>query len=241
MIVYVTDGTDELLRNFYGVRRFIKDNELTDAKTYLYVFTTYDGSCTVGRLCVSGETDMAQVKKADALTKIVAVLEELDAPDRTRVINAALTLFGEETTTDERIDNTRKDDRIHRTRSAPADEQGYFDAKDPRTKGEELAVAARYREEHESATTSTREELEKVIRAARRNFDSGNFKRDLDNARRKGLFNSGTGKQIVLSHRGQRYADALPDRQAAKAAPKPKRAGGRRAKKKTSATARKQS
>ncbi|MCZ7597853.1 MAG: hypothetical protein M5U09_09150 [Gammaproteobacteria bacterium] len=72
-------------------------------------------------------------------------------------------------------------------------------------------------EQHADAEASTQGELKEVIKAARRNFDANNFRRDLDNARTKGLFNRGTGKDsAVLSHYGQNYVDALPDREALK-------------------------
>lgn len=52
-----------------------------------------------------------------------------------------------------------------------------------------------------------------MISAARRNFDASNFGRDINNARTKGLFNKGTGKDAyVLSYYGQNYVDILPNR-----------------------------
>lgn len=104
--------------------------------------------------------------------------------------------------------------------------QSYFAAKNPRTKGEELAAAARYRELNEGAESSTRADLERVIKNARRNFDAGNFRRDLENARTSGLFTRGSGKDsIILSTYGQSYVDALPDRAVAKQFARPKRGG----------------
>lgn len=101
------------------------------------------------------------------------------------------------------------------------DAAGFFSSKEPKNKGEELAVAARYRELKQDASEHEKEELEKVVRAARRNFDSKNYSRDIDNARRKGLFNHGT--PTTLSYFGQEYVDALPDREKVKSIPSPGR------------------
>jgi hypothetical protein len=173
---------------------------------------------------------MAKNKVLEATTGIVTILEPLERDDRARVIRAALTLVGEE-----------------KLPQIPSNEGGgvtggiggggvgvgnakaYFDQKEPRTKGEELATAARFREQHADAEASTQAELKEVIKAARRNFDASNFRRDLENARTKGLFNRGTGKDSsVLSHYGQNYVDALPDRDAVKKLRNPKRAGAKR-------------
>jgi len=171
---------------------------------------------------------MAKSKAVDAVSKVVGVLQSLKADERARVVQAALTLVGDEAgkPLTEVIEATGM---ASQGRGVQAGEKAYFDAKEPRTKLEELAVAARYREEKEGATSSTRADIEKVVKAARRNFDGKNFRRDLDNARRKGLFNSGTGKDsIILSYYGQKYVDALPNREALKATTKPKQAGGAR-------------
>lgn len=179
---------------------------------------------------------MAKNKVLEATTGIVAILEPLESDDRARVIRAALTLVGEE-----ELPQGRSGKGGNGTGESGGGRGGggggggvgnakaYFDQKEPRTKGEELATAARFREQHADAEASTKDELEKVIKAARRNFDANNFKRDLENARTKGLFNRGTGKDSsVLSHYGQNYVDALPDREAVKKLRNPKRAGAKR-------------
>ena len=82
------------------------------------------------------------------------------------------------------------------------------------------------------APTNSKAEFEAVIRKARRDFDSGNFSRDMSNAKRSGFFTSAGGRDgHVLSHHGQRYVDALPDRDAAKKVPGGKKRGGPRKKK----------
>lgn len=175
----------------------------------------------------------AKNKTVDAAGRIVEILEPLEPTDRSRVIHAALTLLGEDSSFDLNAHGASAgtEGKKRERQAKDLTEHAYFDAKEPRTKGEELAVAARYREEYQEAITSTRAGLEQIIRAARRNFDGGNFRRDLDNAKRKGLFNSGTGKDsIVLSHYGQKYVDALPDRDAVKVVRHPKRSGSVRRK-----------
>ena len=67
-----------------------------------------------------------------------------------------------------------------------------------------------------------------MIQAARRNFDDGNYRRDIENARVKGLFNRGK-TEAVLSHFGQSVVDTLPDRAGLKELKKPKRTSARRA------------
>lgn len=174
---------------------------------------------------------MAKARPVDVVTKIVSILEPLEPGGRARAIHAALTLLGD----DQRIDPSALggDAGAAGRRPPRITEKAFFDSKDPRTKSEQLAVAARYREEQENATASTRAELEKVITTARRNFDKNNYRRDLDNARRKGFFTSGTGKDAaVLSHYGQKYVDALPDRAAAKKFSPSGRGGRRRGRKK---------
>jgi hypothetical protein len=111
----------------------------------------------------------------------------------------------------------------------------YFGAKNPKSKVEMLAVAARYREEYEDSETHSKEQLKKVITDARRNFDAHNFARDISNAKSlRGLFNTSGRKRDAnkLSYYGQQFVDALPDREAAMKIPKPKVRGRKKAAKK---------
>lgn len=164
---------------------------------------------------------MTKIKPVDAVGKIVTVLEGLEAPDRSKVIQAALTLLGESASHEAGSINPSVLPSTIRSKNG---EKAYFDAKNPRMKIEELATAARYLEEAENATSYTRADLERIIRAARRNFDGKNFRRDLDNARTANLFTRGTGRDsIVLSSHGQNYVDALPNRDALKEMGKPRR------------------
>ncbi len=179
---------------------------------------------------------MARSKAVDAVSKLVGVLEPLEGTERIRAIQAALTLLGEGGISDGGGGDLAT---IGTERPLRVGEKSYFDEKKPRTKGEELAVAARYREEREGATASTKAELAATTTAARRNFDASNFRRDIENARVKGLFTRGSGKDsVVLSHYGQSYVDALPDRNALKALDKPKGARARRKARKKAAARR---
>jgi hypothetical protein len=166
---------------------------------------------------------MAKLKPVDAVGKIVTVLETLDSEDRARVIQAALTLIGDGDAVPEGLGAQPRSIVPFSARNK-AGEKAYFDSKNPRVKTEELATAARFLEESENATSCTRADIERVIKAARRNFDARNFRRDLENARKANLFTRGSGKDsIVLSAHGQNYVDVLPNRDALKELDQPRR------------------
>jgi hypothetical protein len=168
---------------------------------------------------------MAKSDLASAATEVHALLKDLESADRQKVIQAAMTLLG-----DAYVPTTGSGDG-HRggVVGAGAGAQGspsgggatgtalqFFDLKQPRGKVEELLVAARYREVSQHAETHTKEDLAAVIKAARRNFDANNFRRDLANAKTAKYFN--LGKEIAVSYQGQKFVDALPDRDQAVAA-----------------------
>jgi hypothetical protein len=168
---------------------------------------------------------MTKNKAVDIVPKIVSLLETLESVDRQRVITAVLTLLGESVQTLSVQPLLTHGFPAKPLNSDQASEKKFFDIKQPSAKIEEIAVAARYREESEQATSSTKADLQKVFRSARRNFDSHNFHRDMANARTAGLFNRDTGKDsFELSHYGQSFVDALPDRTALKQLRRPKRA-----------------
>lgn len=178
---------------------------------------------------------VAKNKILDATNGIVAILEPLESDERARVIQAAMTVLGESD-----LPTTVYSDKGSGGSQGgggdPMSAREFFESKAPKSKVEELATAARYREEYEDAEASTKAELHAVIKAARRNFDDNNFRRDIDNARTRGLFNKGTGKDsAVLSHYGQNYVDAMPDREAVKKLQRPtrKKATKKKAAKKT--------
>ena len=177
---------------------------------------------------------MVKNKILDAATRMVGLLEAMNSEDRTRVIQAVLMLLGESPIAAAAPATATLGAQAPFVPPAAASrgpigsEKAFFDLKQPANKGEELAVAARYREEALNATQSTREELKAIIQAARRNFDDGNYRRDIENARVKGLFNRGKS-EARLSHFGQSVVDTLPDRAALKGLKKPKRTSARRA------------
>lgn len=178
-------------------------------------------------------------KPVDVVGKMVSMLDSLESEDRLRAIQATLTLLGEDAGAvlegrgGEGPPGEAGAVSLSRRAEGAASPQQYFDMKEPRTKVEELAVAARYREEKRNAASSSRKDIEEVIGKARRDFDANNFRRDLANARRKNLFTKSTARDVIqLSHYGQKYVDALPDRQAAKQVRRPRGAGRRKGRRK---------
>lgn len=177
----------------------------------------------------------------DAVNTIHDALQGLEPADQLKALQAAVMLLGislESTgaTAAPRDIGTNASGMGPQSRSAnqklPPTGVGtasdYFRTKDPQGLMEVLAVAARYRELTEEAEVHTKEDLDAVFRAARRNA-SKNFSRDLRNAKKQQYFNS--GPDVVLSHYGQSYVDALPDREAARAIPRPKSVSGSKKKK----------
>jgi hypothetical protein len=158
---------------------------------------------------------------ADTTVKVHTLLKEFQEPaDRLKIISAALTLLGDNFNPGAAgrpagpfINGTPKPN------GPTGDAIQYFEQKDPRNKIEELAVAARFREETEGAVGHSKEQLAAVIKSARRNFDARNFARDMGNAKTAKLFSLGAENQ--LSYAGQKYVDALPNRELAAAARKP--------------------
>jgi hypothetical protein len=183
---------------------------------------------------------MAGKAPIDAVNAIHDALENLDKEGQLKALQAAVVLLGITPETIGLTKQTGDTDRSGKSESSNTSEQRsgssgrvgtaseYFKNKDPKGLMEVLAVAARYRELSEKADAHTKEELDAVFRAARRNAPA-NFARDLMNAKQQQYFNRGT--DIVLSHYGQSYVDALPDREAAKAVARPKKRGGPKKKK----------
>lgn len=176
---------------------------------------------------------MATNKILTVTNKLFALLEPLEADERARAIQATFVMLGSTPVSFANIGDgagggTAGASGSQRVFGTAGNEKAYFDAKKPANKIEELAVAARFREETAGVTTSTKQELSDVIKGARRNFDANNYGRDLNNAKTKGIFNKGNGTDVVLSHYGQSYVDALPDREVVKAIGKPKKTGAKR-------------
>jgi hypothetical protein len=179
----------------------------------------------------------AKSKLTEVVPKLVALLGRVEAAERGRAIQAALLTLGGESIAlpppgaggggGGGANNFGGGAGAGGQMTAKA----YFDEKAPTNKIEELAVAARYREEHAKADTNTKNEIGTVIKDARRNFDASNFTRDLNNAKRAKLFNLGSGRDAhQLSYHGQKYVDALPNREAVKALAGNKKKGGKKKK-----------
>lgn len=162
---------------------------------------------------------MAKKDVAAITTKLYGLLKPLESEDRQRVVGAALTLLGEQQTEGTSRESSQPS-------AATGTAEAYFKSKQPQTKIEELAVAARFRELQQDQQAHKKNDFQAVFKAARRNFDSHNFKFDIANARKTGLFTR--GREITLSHYGVSYVDALPDREAVKKLRKPKKSSRKR-------------
>jgi hypothetical protein len=154
---------------------------------------------------------MSKASATDVFSKIIAELQKLEEDERVRTLSATLAFFGQSELAPRSVEIGKERKRPAGTASA------FFDQKQPKTKLEELAVAAKYREEIEGADASSQEQLRAVFNDARRHFDAGNFRRDIENARGRGLFLRGSARnEFQLSSSGQKIVDALPDRKAIK-------------------------
>jgi len=164
---------------------------------------------------------MAKPSLVSLQVKIHALLAPLSAEDRARVIQATFILLGEDVPAELPAQKSAasRDSQIDKKNP-----QDFFKDKDPRNKGELYAVAARFRELNLEQEVHSKADIKQIVAAARRNFDDGNYARDMQNARRQaGLFNLGTGRDgDKLSYYGQQYVDALPDRDAVAGIKRPK-------------------
>lgn len=171
---------------------------------------------------------MPKTNVAQLPAKLYELLSPLSPEERARVVRATMILFGEGAPAPPPAGATPPPAGA----SPPAanDAGAFFDMKDPKNKGETLAVAARFRELNQNEETHTKADLKAVITSARRNFDDSNFARDINNAKRQaGFFNLGTGRDASkLSYYGQQFVDALPDREAASKLKRPRVGGGRK-------------
>lgn len=173
---------------------------------------------------------MTKKNIAQISASLFDLLKDLDAQERQRAVTATMMLFGENiaptntsgTTTTNGNVNLRNN--TNTKENADVTPKSYIDEKEPKNKGEALAVAARYRELYQKAETHTKAEIKEILTSARRNFDERNYQRDIKNAiHQAGYFNKNTDKgSDTLSYYGQNYVDALPDRETAKKISKPK-------------------
>jgi hypothetical protein len=188
---------------------------------------------------------MTKTSMADTSTKLYDLLKSLSPDERKRAISATLLLLGDDAidlgglqsrevrTPPERTGTDQQKSSGEPTADGLTAKQ-FFESKQPEgrllTKIEELAIAGHFRELSGQGDTNSRDELRSVVRDARRNFDIRHFRRDIDNAKKAGLFNRGADN--TLSHYGQNYVDALPDPEKLKALrlPGAKRRGKKRSK-----------
>ena len=160
-------------------------------------------------------------------SRMYELLKPLASAERQRAVHGTMVLLGEHFPTGSLPASGRESKGGGSQGSEKATAKEFFDQKQPNSKVEELAVAARYREVHEEAENHTKDDFESVIKAARRNFDAKNFNRDIDTGRTQGYFNRGgnTTAGYSLSYYGQNYTDQLPNRDAARALKRPKGSG----------------
>lgn len=158
--------------------------------------------------------------------QVYRLLSAVESDDRLRVVRAAMALFGQSAPAGGHDDGGATQEGNGAVPSSSPSAKGYFDKKQPDAKGEILAVAACYLEQFERKAPCMKEDLNRVIKAARRNFDSRNFPSDIANARTAGLFNKGAKADgYSLSYYGQQVVDAMPDRDAVKALRRPRTRG----------------
>ena len=155
-------------------------------------------------------------------SKMYELLQSLDSEERIKVINSVSQLYGDATQSTFVSTHGSGSAGGGTAGTTPASQQGsvnaqqYFAEKNPANKGEMLAVAARYREQHGSGDIHQLNDFAAFFIEARQNFDRSHFVRDMKNAQNQaGLFNKGMPKgQYQLSYFGQQYVDTLPDREA---------------------------
>jgi hypothetical protein len=178
----------------------------------------------------SGDTSL---NLGDVTNKMYALLHDLPPADRVKVMNSVAQLFGDPPIAGSvaTMDQQPASGTIgaHKTASGVTP-QKYFVEKAPQNKGEMLAVAAKYREDHTGDHAHSLEDFAKFFTDARQNFDRHNFQRDMKNAQHQAqLFNTGTSMgQYQLSYYGQQYVNALPNRDALKKLRRPGRKAGKR-------------
>lgn len=150
--------------------------------------------------------------------KLYALLHGLSSDDRKKVISATVALFGDAAPNTNHQAGSPTNERTGLDEASTP--KVFFDQKEPRTKGEELATAARYLELQKGTDLFNKEDLKTVFSTARRNFDSANFLADMSNAIHQAkFFTKGGPKGLYqLSYFGRKFIDALPDRQKAKQA-----------------------
>jgi hypothetical protein len=157
-------------------------------------------------------------------SEIFAILDGQEKEDCIKVLFSVSTLIGITAPNPSRNSEEESGQLPRAQRNLKAahttNAKAYFDEKAPKTKGEEFAVAAKFRSENGLGDNHTKEDLKNIIKTqAKRTFNESNFARDIDNAIRHAKFfmkDDGKG-QYMLSNVGEKYVDALPDRATARA------------------------
>jgi hypothetical protein len=183
-----------------------------------------------------------KISIADASSALFKLLEPFDSDERARIVDGTLTLLGESVGSDAR---RRQEDPlagdpqkrepakpVTSTAAAKGGAQKFFDERQPNSVSERLATAARFHELASGGAVVHKKDFAQILLDARRDFTVSQFARDIDNAKKAGLFRTGGDVKsgYTLSHVGQQYVDTLPDRKAARALLRAGRAttGGRR-------------
>lgn len=178
---------------------------------------------------------MTKMSFTDVIKQCIDLLNALEDNQRDRAVASILAAIG----MDAKLPNndTSRNNQGNDAQSTTTTEAGkkltptgFFKAKEPKNKGERLAVAARYRELHEQAEQHNKDDLKKIHQLARQNFDAHNFPADIKNAQTNSCyFNTGGAKgEYQLSFYGQEYVDKMPDREAMRALKKPRKKSSRK-------------
>lgn len=164
---------------------------------------------------------MKEDATVNVLTQIFNLLTPIEPGERIRILQTVQAFFGVVAVMPQSSINQNKSVAIGASDSGDAKQ--FFDRKEPKNKGEDFAVAAKFSIENGQGDVHTLDSLKNIIKSqAKRRFDAQNFVRDMSNAVQNAkLFMCGDTKgEYVLSAHGEKYVDALPDRAAAKVAKK---------------------
>ncbi|TET38304.1 MAG: hypothetical protein E3J72_03580 [Planctomycetota bacterium] len=182
---------------------------------------------------------MGKEKIVDLVAMIYKLLKNRTPEDRSKIITAALALCGDSASPF----SPAPAEGIQPPSGKKMKAADYFEEKDPKDKGEQLAVAARFLELSESKEHLERADFKRVFDSARINFNDDRFARDISNStiRAKFFLSGGKKKQYKLSLYGQKFVDTLPNHAEAKKIKRPKdgrkigkKAQGKNSKKKKS-------
>lgn len=169
-------------------------------------------------------------KNLGAISKqMYDLMDGLEPDERAKVVNSVQQLYGDAAPVSSGGASAAANTALPGGATTPQQrasttEQHFYAEKSPKNKGEMLAVAARYLEQHGGGDVHQTNDFAAFFKDARQNFDRNNFLRDMKNATHQaGLFTKGMPKgQYQLSYFGQQYVDALPNREALTKLKRPK-------------------